>query len=102
MSEKLLAQRQFSRAAKSLAILALTTATAMTGASLIVNNLAQAENGDPLRGADAKLLAFAPQASQPGLLIDHTPAANSKRFPEPDASLLHSEPNAYLNLNAAP
>ncbi len=61
--------------------------------SLIASNMAQAAKPAP---EPAPIVHHLAGASYPGGLIDHSTLSNTSLLPEPDASLLHSEPNAYV------
>ena len=68
-----------------------TVAAAALTASLIATNLAQAAKPESVSVAHPPAVL-----AHDGGLIDHSPLANTSLLPEPNASLLHSDPNAYV------
>ncbi len=76
-------------------VLALVAIILFAGSALIAHGIAQAGGTEPL----AKPAVSAKPVPGAAVVIDHSSLATSTLLPEPDASLLHSEPNAYVNAN---
>ena len=88
----------FRRAHGTRVMLALVAVSLFFGSALIAHSIAQDGGAKPQAAPAAPATLVRVSAG----LIDHSVVATANRMPEPDASLLHSEPNAYLNLNAKP
>ena len=76
-------------------------AAAVLSGCLIASNLAQAAKPAPAP-EPAPVAHEVTVASHPGGLIDHSALSNISLLPEPDASLLHSDPNAYVPVTYFP
>jgi hypothetical protein len=74
---------------------------AFAGTSLIANNLVQAARAVTPVGTASHGAGMVPGAISAGVgLIDHSSLGNANLLPEPNAALLHSDPNDYMQVVA--